>query len=88
MASRMARIVHMGKLGGFAALLDGRMLELEGYFLWPSATALSDAARRAGIAMSDMILDTRSTTGPAGPSAAVSAQLVAKPRPGGLPLAA
>ncbi|WP_395454470.1 hypothetical protein ACHMW5_12585 [Azospirillum melinis] len=88
MASRMARIVHMGKLGGFAALLDGRMLELEGCFLWPSATALSGAARRAGIALSDLILDTRSTTGPAGPAAAVSAQSAARFRPGGLPLAA
>ncbi|WP_452031031.1 hypothetical protein [Azospirillum palustre] len=88
MASRMARIVHMGKLGGFAALLDGRMLELEGCFLWPSAAALSGAARRAGIALSDLILDTRSTTGPAGPAAAVSAQSAARFRPGGLPLAA
>ncbi|WP_376960822.1 hypothetical protein ABNQ39_22775 [Azospirillum sp. A26] len=88
MASRMARIVHMGKLGGFAALLDGRMLELEGCFLWPSATALSDAARRAGIALSDLILDTRSTTGPAGPAATVSAQSAARFRSGGLPLAA
>ena len=88
MASRMARIVHMGKLGGFAALLDGRMLELEGCFLWPSAAALSGAARRAGIALSDLILDTRSTTGPAGPAAAVSAQSAARFRPGGLLLAA
>lgn len=88
MDSRMARIVHMGKLGGFAALLDGRMLELEGYFLWPSATALSGAARRAGIALSDLILDTRSTTGLAGPAAAVSAQSAARLRPGGRPLAA
>jgi len=88
MASRMARIVHMGKLGGFAALLDGRMLELESCFLWPSASALSGAAQRAGIALSDLILDTRSTTEPAGMVAAVSAQFAAKPRPGGLRLAA
>lgn len=88
MASRMARIVHMGKLGGFAALLDGRMLELEGCFLWPSAPALSDAAQRAGIALSDLILDTRSTTAPVMPIAAVSAHFAAKHRPGGLPLAA
>nr|WP_222530455.1 hypothetical protein [Azospirillum sp. 412522] len=87
MASRMARIVHMGKLGGFAALLDGRMLELEGRILWPSATALNEALRRAGIASSDLILDTRSTTS-IKTAAPVSAPAAAAPRPGGLPLAA
>lgn len=87
MVSRMARIVHMGKLGGYAALLDGTLLELDSRFLWPSVSALTEALRRAGITPSDMILDTRS---PAGiwPAAAVSAPAAASHRPGGLPLAA
>lgn len=87
MASRMARIVQLGKLGGYAALLDGKLLELEGRFLWPSAAAVSDAVRRVGITPSDMILDTRSPE-PAGPVATVSALAAARPWPGGLPLAA
>lgn len=84
MASRMARIVRMGKLGGYAALLDGKLLELESRFLWPSAAAVSDAVRRAGITPSDMILDTRSPE----PVATVSAPAAARSRPGGLPLVA
>ncbi|PWC86327.1 hypothetical protein TSH100_13375 [Azospirillum sp. TSH100] len=77
----------MGKLGGYAALLDGKLLELEGRFLWPSASAVGEAARRAGIVPSDMIIDTRSPGG-VKPVGAVSAPAAATPRPGGLPLAA
>ena len=81
----------MGKLGGFAALLDGRLLELEGRFLWPSVSAIGEAVRRAGMVSSDMILDTRSP-GAVRPVAPVippvSAPAAATPRPGGLPLAA
>ncbi|WP_434622509.1 hypothetical protein [Azospirillum sp. B2RO_4] len=83
----MARIVHMGKLGGYAALLDGALLELDSRILWPSVPALTEALRQAGITPSDLILDTRS---PAGimPAAAVSAPAAASHRNGGLPLAA
>ena len=87
MVSRMARIVHMGKLGGYAALLDGTLLELDSRILWPSVSALTEALRRAGITPSDMILDTRSPAG-VRPAAAVSAPAAASHRPGGLPLAA
>lgn len=87
MVSRMARIVHMGKLGGYAALLDGALLEPDGRILWPSVSALTEALRRAGITPSDMILDTRSPAGVL-PAAVVSAPAAASPRPGGLPLAA
>lgn len=77
----------MGKLGGYVALLDGALLELESRILWPSASALMEALRRVGITPCDMILDTRS---PAGirPAAAVNAAAEASPRLGGLPLAA
>lgn len=87
MASRMARIVHMGKLGGYAALLDGALLQLDGCLLWPSASALTEALRQAGITPSDLILDTRSPTG-ARPAAPVSAPAAAKVSSGGLSLAA
>lgn len=98
MVSRMARIVHMGKLGGYAALLDGKLLEL-GRFLWPSVSAVGEAVRRAGIVPSDMIVDTRlpDAARPVAPViayaiasvvAAVSAPAAATSRRGGLPLAA
>lgn len=97
MASRMARIVHMGKFGGYVALLDGTLLELDGRMLWPSAEALTVAARRAGIMPSDIIADTQSPVSAASEAAAaVSApaegrpgsRAVVRPRSGGLPLAA
>lgn len=87
MVSRMARIVHMGKLGGYAALLDGKLLELDGRLLWPSVSAVGEAVRRAGIVASDMILDTGSPNAVRS-VAAVSAPAAVTPRPGGLPLAA
>ncbi|WP_244434202.1 hypothetical protein [Azospirillum sp. B506] len=83
----MARIVHMGKLGGYAALLGGELLDLEGCILWPSASALSEAVRRAGHMPSDLILDTRSPA-PSMAQPTVSAPLAARVRSDGLPLAA
>ncbi|WP_148219459.1 hypothetical protein [Azospirillum sp. B510] len=59
----MARVVHMGKLGGHAALLGGALLELEGRILWSSASGLTEALVRAGIASSSLIIDTRSPAG-------------------------
>ncbi|XEY20835.1 hypothetical protein ABMY26_30925 [Azospirillum sp. HJ39] len=93
----MARIVHMGKFGGYVALLDGTLLELDGRMLWPSVEVLTVAARRAGIMPSDIIADTQSPAAAASEAdAAVSApakgwsgsRAVAPPRSGGLPLAA
>ncbi|AWB07483.1 hypothetical protein A6A40_20875 (plasmid) [Azospirillum humicireducens] len=86
MASRMARIVHMGKLDGYSALLNGTMLELEGRLLWPAEEPLKEAMRRAGLQPSELIIDTCSPV--AGmPVSAVSAAAV-RHRSGGLPLAA
>ena len=87
MVSRMARIVHMGKLGGYAALLGGALVELEGRLLWPSAEALGDAMRRAGVQPSTLVIDTRSPAGTM-PAAAVNGSAAVPPRSGGLPLAA
>lgn len=91
MVTRMARIVHMGKLGGYAALLGGAMLELEGRLLWPSERTLGEALRRAGVQSSDLILDTRSPAVGKPVSAGappVSAAAAGRSRSGGLPLAA
>lgn len=87
MVSRMARIVHMGKLGGYAALLEGALLELDGRLLWQSTGALSEAMRCAGIQPSDLIFDTRSPAG-AMTSATVNGSAVAPLRSGALAMAA
>ena len=60
MAERIARIVCMGTVGGFSALLDGAMLDVDGVMLWPTAAALMTDARRLGIATSSLVIDTRS----------------------------
>ncbi|MGF7173290.1 hypothetical protein [Azospirillum doebereinerae] len=59
MAARVARIVCMGKLGGYSALLGGRMLEVDGRMLWPSAAALIMDAHRIGVEVSTHVIDTR-----------------------------
>ncbi|MBP2299206.1 hypothetical protein [Azospirillum picis] len=89
MTSRMARIVHMGKLGGYAALLDGALIEIAGRMVWASADALADAARCGGIALSDLVIDT-SDRAAAAPRCAspVTARAGAAWRPDRLPLAA
>ncbi len=60
MASPIARIVCMGKLGGYSALLDGRLLEVDGRALWPSSAALIMDLRRVGVECSSHVIDTRS----------------------------
>lgn len=67
MAARVARIICMGKLGGYTARLDGALLEVDGRALWPSAPALIMDLRRLGVEASTHIIDTRSVIGtPAG----------------------
>lgn len=62
MAARVARIIRMGKLGGYAALLNGVFLEVEGRMLWPSASALIMDARRIGVETSTHVIDTHSVS--------------------------
>lgn len=63
----------MGKLGGYSALLNGAMLELEGRLLWPSGESLKEAMLRAGIQPSELVIDTCSPAASM-PVSAISAQ--------------
>ncbi len=63
MTTRIARIVRMGKLGGYAALLGGALLEIDGHMLWPSLEAVLAEVHRLGIETASAVIDTRSVTG-------------------------
>jgi hypothetical protein len=63
MTTRIARIVRMGKLGGYAALLGGALLEIDGHMLWPSVEAVIADVQRHGVETSRAMIDTRSVTG-------------------------
>jgi len=63
MTTRIARIVRMGKLGGYAALLGGALLEIDGHMLWPSLDAVMADVQRLGIETAGAVIDTRSVTG-------------------------
>lgn len=63
MTSRIARIVRMGKLGGYAALLGGALLEIDGHMMWPSLEAVVADVQRLGVQTAGGVIDTRSVTG-------------------------
>ncbi len=63
MTTQIARIVRMGKLGGYAALLGGALLEIDGHMLWPSLEAALAEVHRLGIETASAVIDTRSVTG-------------------------
>lgn len=63
MTTRITRIVRMGKLGGYAALRGGALLEIDGHMLWPSLDAVMADVQRLGIETAGAVIDTRSVTG-------------------------
>lgn len=63
MAKRIARIICMGRLGGYTALLGGALLEVDRRMLWSSAEALMADARRIGVEISNLTIDTRTFIG-------------------------
>lgn len=64
MTSPMALIIRMGSVGGYAAKLRGDLLEIGGRVHWWSAEELTADATRAGIAVSQHLIDTSAPTGP------------------------
>ncbi|MFD1627891.1 hypothetical protein [Azospirillum griseum] len=63
MTTRMARVVRMGKLGGYAVLLGGAMLEIDGRMLWPSMDAVMEMVGRHGMTVASWVIDTGTVTG-------------------------
>ncbi len=63
MTTRMARIVRMGKLGGYAVLLGGAMQEIDGRMLWPSMEAVRERLARHSMTVASWVIDTGTVTG-------------------------
>ncbi|MDQ2104298.1 hypothetical protein [Azospirillum isscasi] len=55
---RLARLVHMASVGGYVAVLNGSLVELDGRMVWPTAEALLRDAAAADMAVSTLIIDT------------------------------
>lgn len=51
--ARLGLVIHLAMTGVWAIRRDGRLVDVDGATHWESPSALADAARRAGIALSD-----------------------------------
>lgn len=54
----MGRVLHMAATGVWAIRLGGRFVEVDGRNCWESRDALNAAAAQAGVALSDLVVDT------------------------------
>ena len=57
-AGVMGRVIHMAATGVWVVRLNGRVAEIGGRTHWDSQRELVEAARRAGIALSDLVVYT------------------------------
>jgi len=58
--SPMGKVIHMASTGVWIVKLNGRLAEINGRLHWESQAELAADARRAGIALSDLIVHTGS----------------------------
>ena len=56
----LARIIHMATTGVWVMKRHGRMLEIDGRCHWNCQRELAADARRAGVALSDLVVNTGS----------------------------
>ncbi|WP_172428760.1 hypothetical protein [Azospirillum brasilense] len=54
----LARVIHMATTGVWVMKRHGRMLEIDGRLHWSCPRALASDAERAGIALSDLVMNT------------------------------
>lgn len=57
-ARRLAQVVHMATTGVWVAKLNGRLVEIDGRTHWNNQRDLAADAKRAGIALSDLVVRT------------------------------
>lgn len=55
---RLARLIRMASVGGYMAVHNGSLVELDGRMIWPTAEALIRDAEAAGIPVSTLVIDT------------------------------
>ena len=57
---RLAQIIHMATTGVWVAKHHGRMVEIDGRCHWSCQRELASDAQRAGVALSDLVVNTGS----------------------------
>lgn len=57
-AAPMGRVLHMAATGVWAIRLGGRFVEVDGRNCWETRAELDAAAAQAGVALSDLVVDT------------------------------
>ncbi|MCW2237864.1 hypothetical protein [Azospirillum canadense] len=55
---RLARVIYMASVGGYMAVHHGRLVEVGGRMVWPSAESLAADALTQGIVASTMVINT------------------------------
>ncbi|MDQ2103286.1 hypothetical protein [Azospirillum isscasi] len=56
----LARVIHMATTGVWVVKRHGRMVEIGGRYHWDCQRELASDARRAGVALSDLVVNTGS----------------------------
>ncbi|MBB3267507.1 hypothetical protein FHW79_005166 [Azospirillum sp. OGB3] len=54
----LARVIHMATTGVWVVKRQGRMLEINGRLHWGCPRSLAADAERAGVALSDLVMNT------------------------------
>ncbi|CAO3372374.1 hypothetical protein [Azospirillum argentinense] len=54
----LARVIHMATTGVWVVKRQGRMLEINGRLHWSCPRSLASDAERAGVALSDLVMNT------------------------------
>lgn len=55
---RLARLIHMASVGGYIAVRNDTLVELDGRMVWPTAESLIRDAVAAGVPVSTHVIDT------------------------------
>ncbi|TWA71368.1 hypothetical protein FBZ82_103343 [Azospirillum brasilense] len=57
-AARLARLIFMASVGGYMAVHEDTLMQLNGRMVWPSADALIRDAAAAGVPVSSHVINT------------------------------
>ncbi|GAA4248729.1 hypothetical protein GBZ26_08745 [Azospirillum formosense] len=55
---RLARLIYMASVGGYMAVREGTLVQLNGRMVWPTADALIRDAAAAGVPVSSHVINT------------------------------
>ncbi|MFC5355998.1 hypothetical protein [Azospirillum himalayense] len=55
---RLARLIYMASVGGYMAVRENTLVQLDGRMVWPTADALIRDAAAAGVPVSSHVINT------------------------------